>query len=77
MFVIEKSLIALILGMAIISPLTENPVNAHGGRTNASGCHNDRKGADITVTTVELPLLHLLHLSLFVEPSQELLLKLI
>ena len=43
MFVIEKSLIALILGMAIISPLTENPVNAHGGRTNASGCHNDRK----------------------------------
>ena len=30
-------------GVAIISPLTENPVNAHGGRTNAAGCHNDRK----------------------------------
>ena len=43
MFFIQKSLSALIFGMAIISPLTENPVDAHGGRTNASGCHNDRK----------------------------------
>ena len=39
----KKSLIVLMLGMAILSPLTENSVNAHGGRTNASGCHNDRK----------------------------------
>ena len=43
MFFIEKSLITLILGVAIISPLTENTVNAHGGRTNAAGCHTDRK----------------------------------
>ena len=43
MFFTKKSLITLILGVAIISPLTENSVNAHGGRTNASGCHNDRK----------------------------------
>jgi hypothetical protein len=42
MFFIKK-IAALILGVAIISPLTENPVNAHGGRTNAAGCHNDRK----------------------------------
>jgi len=39
----KKKLIALILGIAIISPVTQNPVNAHSGRTNAAGCHNDRK----------------------------------
>ena len=43
LFFMKKSLTALILGVAIICPLTENPVNAHGGRTNAAGCHNDRK----------------------------------
>jgi hypothetical protein len=43
LMVLIKSLIALMFGVAIISPLTENSVNAHGGRTNASGCHNDRK----------------------------------
>lgn len=43
MFFTKKSLIVLMFGVAIISPLTENPVNAHGGRTNAAGCHNDRK----------------------------------
>jgi hypothetical protein len=43
MFFTKKSLIALMFGVAIIFPLTENSVNAHGGRTNADGCHNDRK----------------------------------
>jgi hypothetical protein len=43
MFFTKKSLIVLMFGVAIIFPLTENPVNAHGGRTNAAGCHNDRK----------------------------------
>lgn len=43
MFFYKKSLIALMFGVAIIFPLTENSVNAHGGRTNAAGCHNDRK----------------------------------
>ena len=57
----KKSLIALIFGVAIISPLIENPVNAHGGRTNAAGCHNDRKNGGYhchnsgTITTPSTP----------------------